>query len=229
VVLTGAAGRIGRAIAPRLPDEWDVTLTDLDDGTSIVALDVQDLPACRAAFSGADAVVHLAANPDPAAPWAELLPGNVVGAYNVAQAAVDSGVRRLVMASSLHAVSALLDHTQVRPDDQPWPGNLYGATKAWAEALCGWVAATSTTSAIALRIGYFNSEHPDHATASARELSAWLSARDAAELVRAAVEAPDVRFLVANGISMNRYRAADLSRTMELLGYQPEDDAWAQP
>jgi len=61
----------------------------------------------------------------------------------------------------------------------------------------------------------------------ASELAAWLSARDAAELVRAAVEAEGLTFIVANGISANRYRRADLRDTMQLLGYQPVDDAWS--
>ena len=61
----------------------------------------------------------------------------------------------------------------------------------------------------------------------AKEVSAWLSPRDAAELVRASVEADGVTFLVANGISANRYRRADLSDTMQQLNYQPVDDAWS--
>ena len=56
--------------------------------------------------------------------------------------------------------------------------------------------------------------------------SAWLSPRDAAELVRAAVEAEGLTFVVANGVSANRYRFADLSDTTRQLQYQPRDDAW---
>jgi hypothetical protein len=61
---------------------------------------------------------------------------------------------------------------------------------------------------------------------SASELAAWLSPRDAAELVRAAVEADDLDFVVANGTSANRYRRADLQDTIRQLGYHPTDDAW---
>jgi nucleoside-diphosphate-sugar epimerase len=135
VALTGARGRIGRAIGPLLPAHWDVRATDLIADEGVGTLDVRDLEACRSAFTGVDAVVHLAAVPDPAASWQVLLPNNVVGAYNVAQAAADCGVRRLVLASSLHAVSGTPDGTQSRSGDQPRPGDLYGATKAWAEAL----------------------------------------------------------------------------------------------
>ncbi|MDQ3611305.1 MAG: NAD-dependent epimerase/dehydratase family protein, partial [Actinomycetota bacterium] len=172
-------------------------------------LDVTDARACTSVFAGADTVVHLAAVPDPEADWDVLLPANVVGAHAVAQAAVQAGVRRLVLASSLQAVSAMPTGTQVRAEDPPRPANLYGATKAWAEALGAWVAATSSTSVVALRIGNFKVERPDPDVTSSRERAAWLSPRDAADLLRAAVEA-DVRLVVANGISANRYRQADL-------------------
>jgi nucleoside-diphosphate-sugar epimerase len=227
VVLTGASGRIGRAIFPLLPADWDVLRTDLEASGDIAALDVTDADACHRAFTGADAVVHLAAVPDPAASWEQLLPANVLGTYHVAEAAAACGVRRLVLASSLHAVSAVPSETQLRESDPPRPGNLYGATKAWAEALGAWLAATTSTSVVALRIGYFSPHRPDPDTVPASELAAWLSARDAAELVRAAVEAEGLTFIVANGISANRYRRADLRDTMQLLGYQPVDDAWS--
>src|SRR6188768_3902294 len=182
VVLTGASGRIGRAIFPLLPADWDVLRTDLEASGDIAALDVTDADACHRAFTGADAVVHLAAVPDPAASWEWLLPANVLGAYHVAQAAADCGVRRLVLASSLHVVSAAPADVQVRTSDPPRPANLYGATKAWAEALGAWVAATTSTSVVALRIGYFALDRPKPHVVSAPELAAWLSPRDAAEL-----------------------------------------------
>ena len=59
-----------------------------------------------------------------------------------------------------------------------------------------------------------------------REFGAWLSPRDCAELCRAAVETEGLRFVVANGISANRYRRADLAETIDLLGYRPVDDSW---
>jgi nucleoside-diphosphate-sugar epimerase len=222
VVVTGAGGRIGRAVVPVLGSRWDVVGVDLD------AFDVTDLGACRDAFAGADAVVHLAAVPDPGAGWEQLLPANVVGAYTVARAVMDVGVRRLVLASSLQAVSGVPDPVQVRGSDQARPANLYGATKAWAEALGSWVAAVSGTSVVALRIGYFAEERPVPGSVSVLERTAWLSARDAAELVRAAVEVEGVDFVVADGVSANRHSRAEVGRTVRVLGYRPVDDAWAE-
>lgn len=228
VVLTGAAGRIGRAVTPALAEAWSLHPVDLRAGDGIDALDVTDLAACRDAFAGADAVVHLAAVPDPAASWEELLPANVVGAFTVAQASMEAAVPRLVLASSLQAVSAYPITTQTRADDPPRPRNLYGATKAWAEALGSWVASSSATSVVALRIGHFQLAPPDPATASARDRAAWLSPQDAARLIRAAVEAEGLTFAVVNGVSANRYQHADLTAAQQLIGYVPADDAWGE-
>jgi nucleoside-diphosphate-sugar epimerase len=227
-VITGAAGHIGRAIAPLLPPQWQLHLTDVAAEAGVTALDITDPDACERVFQDANAVVHLAAVPDPTASWDRLVAPNVIGAYHVAHAAADVGVRRLVLASSLHAVSAVPETTQARGDDAPRPGTLYGATKAWAEALGAWVAATTSTTVVALRIGYFAIEPPDLEQVPTRDLTAWLSARDAAELVRAAVESEGLTFVVANGISANRFRRADIEQTVSRLGYQPVDDAWAQ-
>lgn len=230
-MLTGASGRIGRAVADRLSGRWQLAGSDLRPAEGVDVLDVADLDACRAAFAGADAVVHLAADPSPEAGFDELLSPNVVGPYAVARAAAEAGVRRLVLASSLHATSALPLSVQRRTDDQPRPGNLYGATKAWAEALGAWTAATTATSVVALRIGYYAEERPGP-DADTPALTAWLSPRDAAELVRAAVEA-DLGtgvdgFVVAHGVSANRYSVAELEATRRAIGYAPVDDAWAE-
>lgn len=227
VVITGAAGSIGRTVSATLRARWQLFETDMQVADGVDHLDVTDLGACREAFVRADAVVHLAAVADPESSWDELLPSNVVGAYTVARAAVDAGVRRLVLASSLQAVAAAPEGTQRRSTDQARPANLYGATKAWAEALGSWVAASSPTTVVALRLGYFPPERPDPAVTPTEELSAWLSARDATELLRAAVEAEGVGFLVVNGTSANRHLIADLHDTRALLGYTPADDAWA--
>lgn len=228
VVLTGAAGRIGSSATERLAGRWDLVATDRLAVDGIEALDVTDGDACRRAFAGADAVVHLAAVPDPAATWDDLMPANVVGAYEVAAAAAAVGVSRLVLASSLQAVSAYPADQQVRADDPPRPANLYGATKAWSEALGAWVASTSSTSVVVLRIGYFGDEPPTGDEATARNLSAWISPDDCAELIRAAVEGPVDGFVVVNGVSANRFRKGVYGAAERRLGYEPRDDAWSR-
>ncbi|MGI3781058.1 MAG: NAD-dependent epimerase/dehydratase family protein [Janthinobacterium lividum] len=233
VLMTGAAGRIGRAVSDVLAERWDLVRTDLgptaEELDGVELLDVTDVDACRAAFVGADAVVHLAGNPSPEATFDELLAPNLVGPYAVAQAAADVGVRRLVLASSLHTMVGLPERVQRRADDQPRPGDLYGATKAWSEAVGAWTAATTATSVVALRIGAFFVDRPP-VDAELHERIAWLSVRDATELVRAAVEAdlPDgvEGFVVANGVSANRHSLVEREQTRRSIGYVPVDDAW---
>jgi NAD+ dependent glucose-6-phosphate dehydrogenase len=226
LLLTGAAGRIGRSIRPALEQRWDVVSTDLP-GAGEQTLDVTDLSACREACRGMDAIVHMAGVPDPAATWDALLPANVIGTYNIARAAMDAGVRRLVLASSAQAVAGYPAGRQIRAEDRVRPPNLYGATKAWAEAVGSWVAAASDTTVVVLRIGFFADRPPAGDDATPRNRAAWLSAGDAARLVVAAVAASEVGYFVANGISANRFQHLDLATTREAIGYQPEDDSWA--
>jgi nucleoside-diphosphate-sugar epimerase len=224
--MTGAAGLIGTAVTPLLAELWDLRLTDLAPGAGSV-LDVRNGDDCRAAFAGSDAVIHLAGVPDPAASWESLHSVNIRGAYEVAQAAIDCGVRRLVLASSLQVVSGYREEIQRRSSDPPFPANLYGATKAWAEALGAWVAASSATSVVALRLGLFAAKAPMEGEASPLHRGAWLSPRDCAQLLRRAVEAEEIKFLIANGVSANRHLTADYTTTTDGLQYQPIDDAWA--
>ncbi len=226
VVVTGAAGAIGSLVVRTLSGQWRIRATDVRPQSGVKELDVTDPAGCREMFRDVDAVVHLAADPDPEAGWARLHGPNVEGTYVVASAARDEGVRRLVLASSLQAVSAYPPDRQRRADDPARPANLYGATKAWAEALGAWVAATSQTSVVALRIGYF-SEHPP-AGMQAHNVSAWLSPADCTRLIRAAVESDLTGLTIVNGISANRYRGAELGDAERQLGYTPADDAWEQ-
>ena len=227
VVVTGAAGRIGTVVVDKLGSRWHIRATDLQSGDGIEALDVTDFERCVTMFGGADAVVHLAANPDPHAEWSALRGPNVDGAHAVAAAARECGVRRLVLASSVQAVSAYPQTLQRRGQDAPRPANLYGTTKAWAEALGGWVAASSSTSVVALRIGYFSERPPAGDQATPLNLSAWLSHGDCARLIQAAVESEHDGFVVVNGISANRYRIAELGEAEREIGYAPIDDTWA--
>lgn len=229
VLVTGASGAIGSVVTARLRERWRLRATDLRPGPGVEELDVTDADACRAAFTGLDAVVHLAGNPDPGASWSQLYGPNIAGAYVVAAAARDCAVGTLVLASSQQAVSAYPDAFQRRSEDPARPANLYGATKAWAEGLGSWVAASSGTSVVALRIGYFSPEPPAGDAATARNMAAWLSGRDCAELIRAAAEADVTGLTVVNGISANRYRHATLGEAEALLGYEPVDDAWSHP
>lgn len=229
VLVTGASGGIGRRfVASDEAAGLDLVATDLrPGGPEVVRLDVTDPVACRDAVEGVDAVLHLAADPSPEADFADrVLPLNLLGTHHLATAAVAHGVGRFVFASSAQAVAGYpLDH-QTRESDPPVPRNDYGVGKAAGEALCASLAVTSTTTFVSVRIGYYAPERPP-SDASLRDRMAWLSPRDANQLLRLALTAPVAGHLVAHCVSDNRPKQLSIDATRRALGYAPVDDAFA--
>lgn len=234
VVVTGACGRIGTALCAAIAPggELELVRADLEDRTPgspwpFLTLDVTDREACRQAVAAADAMVHLAADPDPEADLrASVLPLNVLGTSNVFEAAVAADLARVVFASSGQVVMARPER-RVLETAAPQPVNAYGAGKAFGEALCSVFASRSDTTFVAVRIGAFADSPTDVAPDHRR---AWLSPRDAAHLLVRCLLAPlEQRYLVVNGTSANTDGRLSLDRTRELLGYTPRDDAaaWA--
>ena len=141
------------------------------------------------------------------------------------EAAVAAGVQRLVFASSAQIIEGYPVDRQITPGMPVMPANLHGVSKCYGEALCGYYAAKTPLSTIALRIGAF--EFPEtHDLNNARDLSAWLSPRDAVQLLQRSVEVEGVKHLIAHGVSNNRFKRLDLSQTTQVLGYLAQDDAF---
>jgi nucleoside-diphosphate-sugar epimerase len=235
VLLTGAAGRIGSAFVAETAGRYRSRLADRDisalagnEGKEVVRLDVADLDACRSACAGMDAVVHLAADPSPEAEfYPSLLENNIKGVYNIYRAATDAGCHRVVYASSAHAVAGYPPGRPIGADVPVRPVTLYGATKCFGEAVGAYFAEAEGLSTIAIRIGAYDAPwiHADPTPAS---LSAYVSPRDLNQLIVRALEAPpEVRFAVVNGQSNNRISRLDLTSARDLLGYEPQDDAFA--
>jgi nucleoside-diphosphate-sugar epimerase len=233
VLLTGAAGRIGTGFwAPvgtrynfRLADRSLHTLSDVGEhGT--MAFDIADPAACHQACAGIDTVVHLAADPSPEAPfYGALLENNIQGTYNILRAAADNGCRRVVYASSAHAVAGYPHDVQVHPNMPVWPVNPYSVSKCFGEALARSLADQDGLSAICVRIGYYEPP-PSARPLSWRELSLFVSARDLNQLLVCCIEATAVPFAIVHGLSDNRFKALDISSARQLLGYAPQDDAF---
>jgi hypothetical protein len=249
LVITGAAGRIGSFYRRRLREQgalgngqgqWRLRLVDVRSPEHVTPDDdvlagettgnLADLDVARRAVAGAHSVLHLAADPSPSADfYASLLERNVKATYNVLHAAAEAGVQRVVFASSINAVGGYPHHVQVRAEDVAWPGNVYGASKAWGEALCGaFVTQTKgRLSAIAVRIGGVTTRERIAARPGAWHAVA-VTYEDLAHLFDCCLAAgPDVTFAVVNGVSHNRIPRLDLEATRRLVGYQPQDDAFA--
>ncbi len=232
VLLTGAAGRIGTAFrqetgaryAFRLAERSADAITE-PGGHETIGFDIADLEACRRACAGIDTVVHLAADPSPRADFYEsLLDNNIKGTYNIFRAAKDGGCRRVIFASSINAVDAYPQDTQVHPDDPVRPPNMYGVSKCFGEATARYFADVEGLSGICIRIGGYNAG--GRRPTSARGLSAFVSPGDLNQLLVRCIETTEVHFAIVHGLSDNRFKRMDITSARELLGYQPRDDAF---
>jgi uronate dehydrogenase len=226
VLVTGAAGTIGRIVCAGLNARgWKVRGLDrvpLDDVDGLsdppVVADVQDAKAVRAATAGMDAVVHLAGIASEA-PFEDILGSNIDGTFQVFDAARRAGVRRVVYASSNHAVGYVPRAGTVPVDGPPRPDTYYGVSKAFGEALGRLLVDRYGLEVVCLRIGSWR-PYPQ----TVRELSTWISPADGVRLVAAALTAPDVDFAVVYGISANTRAWWDLAPA-RALGYLSVDDA----
>ncbi|MFC7405823.1 NAD-dependent epimerase/dehydratase family protein [Georgenia alba] len=233
VVVSGASGRIGqylRAVDGGLAERgWRLRLLDVtpvEDGrpeeeafTADVSLE-ESSDVLREAMTGADAVVHLAGIPSEDV-WSRIRRTNIDGTYRVLEAARQAGVRRVVLASSNHAVGFYPTDEVARTDRPVRPDSFYGVSKAAMEALGSLYADKYGLEVVSLRIGLC-ADRP----ASTFDLGIWLSPGDAVRLVQAALAGPVEGHVVAYGISANTRAWWDLS-TARGLGYEPQDDGEA--
>ncbi len=242
VLVTGMSGLIGGAVRRRL--EGRVALRALNrrvvEGVETHRADIADLEAIAPAFRDVDAVVHLAAYVEANAPIAVIAGDNVVGTYNVFEAARRAGVRRVIYASSGATVSEWereepfaslvagryegLARRPVLTHASPTrPHGLYGCSKLWGEALARHFADTAGMSMICLRIGRVTEvDRP----ANPREFSVWCSQRDVAQMVERCLDAPEeVRFDVFFVCSDNSWSYRDITHARAVVGFVPEDRA----
>ncbi|WP_163848459.1 NAD-dependent epimerase/dehydratase family protein [Pseudooceanicola aestuarii] len=227
ILITGAAGRLGtelrRGLAPladtlRLADRTEIP--DLAPHEEAAIFDLADMAATMAAIEGCDAIVHLGGAPQEH-PWEEILASNIQGGYHIYEGARQHGVKRVVFASSVHAIGyhRLADH--IDTDAPVRPDSLYGVSKCFVEALASLYWDKFGVESACIRIF---SSFPE--PADRRMLWSWLSFDDLIRLVSASLTAPHVGHTIAFGISDNRVKPVDMSSTGH-LGYQPQDNTEA--
>jgi len=227
VLLTGASGRISSCLRAGLRDELEeLRLTDLRAPNpppmpreTFIAADLADREAVARAVEGVEAVIHLGGVADEAA-FDELVGPNLVGVFNIFDAARQAGVRRVVYASSNRATGFYGVDERLSGTEPPRPDGLYGAAKAFGEALARMYSDRFGLEAICVRIGSFE-ERPSEP----RHLHTWLSPADAVRLFRGCLSASDIRFLTVYGASANSRSWWDLGEAERRLGYRPMDDA----
>jgi uronate dehydrogenase len=226
ILITGAAGKIGRVLRAGLAGRYELMrLTDIapmdppGPGEDCVPADLGDALALERLCSGIECVIHLAGISEEPTSWDQILPTNIVGTYHVFEAARRGGVRRVVYASSNHVVGFYRRDHAIGTQEPMRPDGVYALSKCFGEALGRLYADKHGLSVACLRIGSFRTRPEDR-----RQMAIWLSPRDCVQLVRRCIEAPDLNFLVLYGVSAN---AGTIWRNEEaaVIGYQPEDSA----
>lgn len=234
VLVTGAAGNIGSYFAGHAGGKYDLRLMVRGDEAGIDALgafgevveaDLADLVRLKGVCGGMDTIVHMAGDPGPSSLWRDLLDANIIGTYNVFAAAKAAGVRRVIYASSIHAVSGYPADVQVKTSEPVNPGDLYGVSKCFGEALCRYMAEKEGVSAIALRIGAFQPLESVQHDKGIGMLDAFVSRRDLDQLIHRCIDVENLQFAIFHGLSDNRFKRLDISDARALVGYAPQDDA----
>lgn len=233
LLITGAAGNIGSYYRAHLGDRYALRLADIvpiadPSGCETFVCDLSDPEAAQRICAGMETVLHLAANPHTHAEfYKDLLDANFKAVYNIYRAAKDQGCRRVIFASSINAVGAYPRDRQIRPEDAPRPGNVYGASKAFGETLGSYFAFAEGLSVICVRIGAVG--HREHIKKRSPHYyrSIFVSYADLSRLFDRCIETPDIPFAIVHGLSNNRFQRMDLTATRQLLGYEPQDDAFS--
>ena len=232
VLVTGAAGRIGSFFASKMHQKYDLRLMVRQDDKNVEALeglgeivicDLAELRRLETLCEGIDTIVHLAGNPSPDQTWDSVVANNITGTYNAFVAAKAAGCRRVVYASSVHAVSGYAQGVQVKTNEPVNPGDLYGVSKCFGEALGRYMAEQEDLSVIALRIGAFQPE----TTARKPELrlmDGWVSREDLIQLIERCIDVRQIKWAVFHALSNNTFNSLDISDARELVGYDPQDN-----
>lgn len=225
VLITGAAGAVGSALRKGFQGTFKhLRLTDIapikdpQPGEEIITADMLDMEALAPAMADVDCVVHLAglAAEDR---WDKVCALAIDGCYKVFEAARLAGVKRIVYASSNHAIGF---HARTRPLDTSVPlrpDGRYGVSNAFGEILGRMYADKFGMSVACIRIGSFREKPEDR-----RQLMTWISHRDTAQLFQRCIEHADYHFVVAYGVSANT-RNVWSNDDVGWLGYAPQDNA----
>lgn len=229
VVVTGAAGKVGRLTSQALAGHYRLRLIDrewpagelrvVEDATERLSLDLSRRTSWDAAIESAHAVVHLAGNAHPEIDALTAFEGGAMLTAHLAAAAAGSGVKRIVFASSIHTMGLYHRHGSF-PISQRWPASPcceYGAGKLFSESLLQIMTERTPISVVCLRLGLTG-----YPPASTRLASQWLGAGDYAQLLHASLTVP-VKHGTYLGMSAGAAEKWDLTETIKDLGFDPSD------
>jgi len=224
VLITGAAGDVGGRLRKLLKGAYDLTLSDivkpapLAPGEKFVAADLADMAAVERIVKGVQGIIHLG-GVSIEKPWELIHPANIVGCYNLFEAARKHRVKRVVFASSNHAVGFYRRHRRIGTDVIVRPDSRYGVSKAFGEALGAFYADKFGLGVLCIRIGNVADKPADM-----RRMSIWIHPEDLVRLIRIGLEHPALRYEIVYGASDNARSWWD-NAAAHRLGYRPQHRA----
>lgn len=223
VLITGATGDVGTHLSRELAGKYKLRLSDRrplkpPKGQTFVKADITKMADALRITKGVDAIVHLGGY-SVEGPWESILQANIIGCYNVFEAARRNGVKRVLFPTSNHAVGFYRRDQTIDHRVYPKPDSRYGVSKVFGEALGSLYTDKYGMEIFMMRIGNVNPMPIDK-----RRLSIWFSPRDLAQLVSIGIEHPDIKFEIVYGISRNKRAWYDNSNAFR-LGYRPQDDS----
>jgi uronate dehydrogenase len=225
LLMTGAAGGLGTAMRDRLKANCEVLrLSDRNDfgparaGEEIALADLADAAAVDAMVQGVQAIVHFGGISVEAA-FEPILQANILGVYNLYEAARKHGVKRVLFASSNHVMGYYKQSETITVNHPPRPDSLYGVSKAFGEDLARMYFDRYGIETACLRIGSSFAEPKDR-----RMLASWLSFDDLHRLVTACLTTPVLGHTAIYGMSNNAVTWYDNSGARH-VGYVPQDSS----
>ena len=225
LLLTGAAGGLGLALRERLKANCAILrLSDrvdfgpAGDCEEVLLADLADADAVSAMVQGVDAIVHLG-GVSVEGVFGPILQANILGVYNLYEAARKHGVKRVVFASSNHVTGFYRQSETITPDQPARPDSLYGVSKAFGEDLSRFYFDRYGIETACVRIGSSFPEPRDR-----RMLASWLSFDDLHRLITACLTTPVLGHSIIFGMSDNAVTWWDNAQARH-IGYAPQDSS----
>lgn len=225
ILLTGANGQVSRMIRPLLLERYGKIICsarrpmdDLVEGESFRLANLDNPDELRAACKGVDGIIHMGGQSVEAS-WEIMRESNIDGMYNLFEAAREEGVKRVIFASSNHAVGMYPRTRKVGSETLARPDSRYGLSKIFGEALGAMYADKHGMRVLSIRIGNVGPVPLDM-----RRLSMWLHQEDLVQLCAIGLENPDLHHEVVYGLS-DCIRSFWDNDAAYKLGYRPKHKA----
>mgnify|MGYP001488789315 FL=1 len=247
ILITGGAGLVGSVLTNGLKDKFNIRILDIKnvEGVDSYVGDISELDSIMPAFKDVDTVVHLAGDRRVHGEWESILNNNIVGLYNIYEAARLSGVKRVIFASSQHATGGFYfvepysfindgEYEKLPNDYKPLdetcrirPDSFYGASKSFGESISSYYSDFYNISTINIRIGWVISD--DDPTFSPISLNLWLSHRDIVQIIDLSINAPEeIKYDTFYATSDNHWKIWSIEKAKKILGYKPFDGAGSE-